>query len=119
MRRRAGERSPAPSTVIRFLVGKDEFHFGMGTRDDMHADQFADLLSRGGTGVGGGLDRAHVAADHDGHKSAADLHPSDKRDVGGLDHGIGGFNGAHEALGFNHAQSIGGSHVGLLDVVLR
>jgi len=116
--------SPGPAGALRsrggvhetlvFLMGKDELDFGMGAGDDVHADEFADLLGGGGTGIGGGLDGADVATDHDGHEAAADLDAADEGDVCGLDHGIGGFNGADEALGFDHSESVGGSHVDLL-----
>ena len=59
-----------------------------------------------GAGVNSGLHGADVTAHHDGHETAAHLNAADKRNVSGLDHGIGGFNGTDKTLGFDHAQSI-------------
>ncbi len=76
----------------------------------MDAHQLAHALSSSGAGVGGGLDGAHVAADHDGHQTAAHMDLADEGDVGGLDHGIGGLNGGDETLGLDHAKCLHCSH---------
>ena len=39
----------------------------------------------------------------DGDQTAADGNGLDQGDVGGLDHGVAGFDAADVALGFNHA----------------
>src|SRR5207248_3799918 len=70
-------------------------------------DDLADLPGGHGPGVGGGLDGAHVAPDHDGDKPAADLLPPDEADVGGLDHGVGGLDGADESPGLDEAEGSG------------
>lgn len=51
----------------------------------------ADASGCGGARVRGGLDRADVAADHDGDEPAADPGAADQGHVGGLDHGVGGL----------------------------
>src|SRR5699024_3021408 len=61
----------------RFLLvggvqgGQDHLHLAVGPGNDVDADQLAHTGGGGGAGVGGGLHGAHVAADHDGHQTAA------------------------------------------------
>ena len=59
-----------------------------------------------GAGVHRGLDRAHIAAHHDGDQAGADLLIAHQRNVGGLGHGIGRLDGGHETLGLDHTQSL-------------
>ena len=63
--------------------------------------ELADAARGGGAGVGGGLDGADVAADHDGDVAGADVFLADQDDVGGLDHGIGGLDRADETMRFD------------------
>ena len=72
----------------------------------MHRDQLADAAGGRGAGVGGGLDRADVAADEHGDVAGADVFLADQDDVGGLDHGVGGLDRADEAAGFDHAERV-------------
>ena len=49
----------------------------------------AATLGRSRARVGGGLDRAHIAAHHDGDQTAADLFAADQGHVRRLDHRVG------------------------------
>jgi hypothetical protein len=69
----------------------------------VRAYQFADLAGGLGPGIHGRLDAAHVAGGQDGDQPAADGDAFDQGDVGGLDHGVAGFDAADVAPGFNHA----------------
>src|SRR5439155_24729574 len=42
-------------------------------------------------------------------KPAADLLPPDEADVGGLDHGVGGLDGADEPAGLDETEGSGGN----------
>src|SRR5215475_10491364 len=84
----------------------------MRARDHVYRDQFSDAGGGFRAGLGGSLDRADVAVDDDGHQPVADLLPPDDRDVGGLDHRVGGGQRSYIALGFDHAESVL-CHVGL------
>ena len=68
------------------------------------AVELADALCGGSACVNSGLDRADVAANHDGDQAGADLGLADEVDVCSLDHGVGSFNGADEAAGLNHTK---------------
>ncbi len=70
----------------------------------MDGDELAHAAGGGSPGVGGGLDGADVAANHDGDVGGADLNLADVLDAGGLDHGVGGLDGTDQPQGFNHAQ---------------
>ena len=72
----------------------------------MDGDELADAASRGGAGIGRGLDGADIAAREHGDVARADVLLADEHDVGGLDHGIGGFDGADEAASFDHAERV-------------
>ena len=74
----------------------------------MDGDDLADLPGGDGAGVGGGLHRADIATDHDGDQPAADLLTPDEADVGGLDHGVGGLDGAHQPPGLDQAEGTDG-----------
>ena len=68
------------------------------------ADDLSDAAGGRGAGIGGGLDGGHVAYDKRTDQPAADLVPAIELDIGGLQHGVGGFDKDHEALDFNHTQ---------------
>ena len=70
----------------------------------MDRDQLADAARGGGAGVGRGLHRADVAAHQHGDVAGADVFLADQRDVGGLDHRVGGFDRADEAFGFDQPE---------------
>ena len=86
--------------------GKDAFDVGVRARNDVNGDELADAPRGGSAGVGRGLDRADIAAREHRHIARADVLLADEDDVGGLDHRIGGFNGADEAARFNHAEGV-------------
>src|SRR5438067_712072 len=90
-------------------IAQDQFDLFVGAGDHVHRDDLADLSGGHGPGVGGGLDGAHVAPDHDGDQPAADLLPPDQSDVGGFDHGVGGLDGADEPSGLDEAQGSAGN----------
>ena len=71
----------------------------------MDAVQLAHALGGSGTGINSGLDSAHVAADHNGDQTGADLHLADQMDVSSLDHSISGLDGADQAAGLDHTKS--------------
>src|SRR5689334_7694534 len=51
------------------------------------------------------LDRAHIAAYHDGDKSTAYIFRANQNHIGSLDHRVGGFNRADQAFGLDHSKS--------------
>ena len=68
-----------------------------GPGNDVDADQFADAAGRGGARVGGGLDRADIAAHHARMTSPAPTNLlAGQHHVGGLDHGVGSFDRADQ-----------------------
>ena len=73
-------------------------------RDDVHGDQLAHAARGGGAGVGGGLDRGHVAAHQRRDVAGADLLVADERDLGRLHHGVGGLDHGHQAPRLDHPQ---------------
>ena len=74
----------------------------MRTRDHVLADDFlAHLRGSCGTGVDGGLDRAHIAAHQYGHQSGSDLHVAEQGDIGRLDHRIRSLDGPDVTPGLN------------------
>ena len=70
----------------------------------MHAIQLAYTLSCRRACVDRRLDCTDIAADHHGHKTAADLLLADQMDVCRLDHGVGCFNGPDQASGLYHSE---------------
>ena len=66
-------------TVTVFVITSYSIHYTklyddirVRARNDVDRNHFADLGGGGSTGVGRGLHRAHVAADHRGHEARAD-----------------------------------------------
>ena len=84
---------------------QDELDLVVRTGDHVHAHQLAYARGSGGTGISGRLHGANVTANHHGHEAGADLLLADQGHVGGFDHRVGRFDGAHEALGLDHAES--------------
>ena len=78
----------------------------MRTGNDVDRDQFADTPGRGRTRVRRGFDRADIAANHDAHQPGADKFLAGQHHVGGLDHGVGGFDGADQTFCFNKAKGL-------------
>ena len=76
----------------------------MGRGDHMAAVKLADALCSGSACVDSSLDSAHVAADHNGDQTGADLLLADEMNVSRLYHGVGCFDGADEAAGLDHSQ---------------
>ena len=74
----------------------------------MDADQFTHTLRRGRARVRCGLDRADVAAHHDGHKPAADGNLAGKHHICRFDHGVRRLNGGDKPLCFYHTQCVHG-----------
>ena len=72
----------------------------------MDGDQLADAAGCCGAGIGRRFHGTDVTAREDRHIPSADVLFADQDDVGGLDHGIGGLNGADEATRFNHAEGV-------------
>src|SRR5687768_4465111 len=72
--------------------------------NDVAGDEFADLAGGLTAGIHGGLHARDVTAADDRDESAADGYGFGDGDVGGLGHGVGGFDVAGVALGFNHAD---------------
>ena len=84
-------------------LGKDLLDFGVRTGNDVDRDQLADAPRRRGAGIGRGLHRADVAAHHHRDVAGADVFLADEDDVGCLDHRVGRFDRADQALGFHHS----------------
>ena len=76
----------------------------MRTRDDVDRYELAYAAGCSGSCIGSGFNRGYVTADDSRYESGTDLFVSDKLDVGGLDHGVSGFNRADETFGFDHAE---------------
>ena len=72
--------------------------------DDVAGDEFADLARGLRTGVHGGFHTGHVTFADDRDETAADGDGFGDADVGGFRHGIGGFDAASVAFGFDHAD---------------
>ena len=85
-------------------AGQDPFDLGVRTRNDVHRDELADASRGRRAGIGGRLDRADVAADQDGDVAGADVFLGDQNHVRGLDHRVGGLDGADEPQCFHHSQ---------------
>ena len=62
----------------RYPFGQDPFDFGVRPGDDVHGDEFAHAPRGRGTGVGGGLHRADIAAHQDGDVAGADVLGADQ-----------------------------------------
>ena len=86
--------------------GEDPFHLLMRPRDDVDADQLADAPGRGRTRVRRRFHRANIAADRHANQSGADEFLALQDHVGGLTHGIGGFDGTHQPLRFNKTEGL-------------
>ena len=84
-------------------LGEDAFDLGVRPGDDVDRDQLADAARGGGPGIGGGLDGADVAADHDGDVAGADVFLADQDDVGRLHHRVGGLDRPDEASRLDQA----------------
>ena len=69
----------------------------------MAAVQLADALCCGSACIDSSLDCADIAANHNGDEAGADLRLADQMNVCCFDHGIGCFDGADQAAGFNHS----------------
>ena len=76
----------------------------MGRRNDVAAVQLANALCSRCACVDRSLDRADIAAHHNGNEAGADLLLADEMNVGRLDHGVGRFHGADQAAGFHHTE---------------
>jgi len=61
---------------------------------------------RRGTRVGGGLDRAHLAADEHRHQPGRGALLAEQPDLGGLDHRVTRLDRTDETLGLDHSQRI-------------
>jgi ribosomal protein L11 methyltransferase len=72
----------------------------------VHGYQFAHAPGGGGSGVGSRFDGADVAPNHDTHQAGAYVFFAGQHDVGGLDHSVGGFDGANQTFRFNQAQGL-------------
>jgi hypothetical protein len=69
----------------------------------MDADQLTDILGCNSTSIGGGFDRTNISTNQDCDQARPDALGTDQRDIGGLDHRIGGFNGSNETSRFYHS----------------
>ena len=56
------------------------------------------------------LDRSHLPPHEEGDEACGHLLFAPQIDHGGLDHGVGGLDGADQTFGLDHAQSQGGFH---------
>src|SRR5690349_4688358 len=78
----------------------------MRARDDLHADDLADLGRGGGAGVDGGFHAGDIALEEGGDVAGADFFPAGEGDVGGLERGVNGFEERAEALALDHSDSL-------------
>ena len=76
----------ATASVSRPAYGlrQDPLDFGVRPRNDVHRHELADAARGGGAGVGRGLDRADVAADHHGDVAGADVLLADQTTLAAL-----------------------------------
>jgi hypothetical protein len=77
---------------------------GMWTRNNVHADQFADPTGRGCAGIGSSLDGAYVSPHKHGHIAGADIFLTQQLHVGCFDHRISRFDSADKAFGLDHSE---------------
>jgi hypothetical protein len=82
----------------------------MGAGNDVYGNQLANAGSGSSAGIGSSLNGANVAADHNGHQTAAYVYLADQVNVSSLNHSVGSFDRTDETFGFNHAQSLQSSH---------
>jgi hypothetical protein len=68
----------------------------------MHRSKLANAPRRSCAGIGRGFDRTNVAAHHDSDVATTNIFRTDQYHVRGLDHRVGGFNGANQSLGLDH-----------------
>src|SRR5689334_6204908 len=107
-----------PRTIESLLVGagpaerQHRVDVGVRPRDHVDRDDLAHALGGALAGLGGGLHGRDVAAHDRGDVAAAGLLVAHELDLRRLDHGIGGFDHADEALHFDHSKRI--SHLSSL-----
>ena len=70
----------------------------------MDRHELSDPSRRRGTGIGCSLHGAHIASNHDGDETCANILLPHEYDVGSLDHGVGRFDRADQALCFDHPE---------------
>src|ERR1017187_5292516 len=92
--------------LLQAAGGQDLLDLVVRAGDDVDADELTDAPGRGRTRVRGGFDRADIAADRDTDQAGADEFLAGQDHVGGLDHGIGGFDGAYQTFCFNQAKGL-------------
>jgi hypothetical protein len=87
---------------------QDAFDFGVGSRDDVHTDQFADAAGRSGAGISCRFHRADVSAHKDGDVTRTDIFFAEQLHVRRLNHGVSGFNGANKTFSLDHSECFEG-----------
>ena len=98
----AGEAHAFQASLV--TAWEEPLHFRVRPRDHVDRDQLADAAGRGGAGVGGRLHGADIAAHQHRYIPRADVFLADERDVGGLDHRVGGFHRSDQPARLDHAQ---------------
>ena len=86
------------------LGGHDAGQVGVGTGDDVHAEQLAHAGSGLFAGLGGSLHGTHFTGDDDGGKAGTDGVGADELHVRSLQHGVSRFDVANQTLCFNKTQ---------------
>ena len=95
---------------LRVLCPVAQQLFGVLKRpwNDVDGDELADPAGRSRPGLGRDLDRADVAAHEHSHITIEKVFLADQDDIGSLEHGVRGFNGANKAACFDHPQGFHG-----------
>src|SRR4029078_6414498 len=72
----------------------------------MNADELTTPARCRGAGVGGGFDRADIAANDCRHETRIDFLPADEDDVRGFYHRVGGFDHTDQPARFDHSEGV-------------
>ena len=91
---------------LRTPPGEGFLDFLVRAGDHVDGHQLADPPGRRRPCVRGGLDRADVAANRHADQARAHELLARQHHVGRLDHGVGGFDRAHQTLCFNQAEGL-------------
>jgi hypothetical protein len=87
---------------------QDAFDFGVGSRDDMHANQFANPARGSGAGISRGFHRTHVSTHKDGDVTRTYVFFAEQLHVCRFNHGVSGFDGANKTFSLDHSECFQG-----------
>src|ERR1035437_8119 len=94
------------SDLISFQPFSQSAQSVVRARDDLDADDRADLCGGGRSGIGPGFEGGDVAPEKHGDVTAADFFPAGDGDIRRLEGGVGGFNGGAATFAFDHSNCL-------------